>query len=55
MLTPTWSPREKSPLLEAQGRIKPVILYYTGRRAQHTTDYLTFRSFHPEAAVSMNI
>ena len=32
------SPRGKSPLPEAQRRFEPAKLYYTGQRAQHTTD-----------------
>ena len=33
------TPREKSPLLEAQRRVKPATLYHAGQRAQHTTDW----------------
>ena len=32
------TPRDKSPLLEAQSRIELVTLHHTGQRAQHTTD-----------------
>ena len=32
------TPREKSPLLEGQGRFQPVMLHHAGQRAQHTTD-----------------
>ena len=36
---PMLTPREKSPLPEAQRRVEPVILHHTGQRAQHTTDW----------------
>ena len=32
------TPREKSPLLEAQRRFEPTALHHAGQRAQHTTD-----------------
>ena len=32
------TPREKSPLLEAQRRVKPAMLHHTGYRDQHTTN-----------------
>ena len=35
---PMLTPREKSPLPEAQRRLKPMMLPHAGQRAQHTTD-----------------
>ena len=35
---PMLTPREKSPLPEAQRRVEPAKLHYIGRRTQHTTD-----------------
>ena len=35
---PMLTPREKSPLPEAQRRIEPMMLHRTGQQAQHTTD-----------------
>ena len=32
------TPREKSPLAEAQRRFEPATLYHARQRAQHTTD-----------------
>ena len=36
---PVLTPREKSPLSEAQRRIRPTMLHHTGQRAQHTTNW----------------
>ena len=35
---PMLTPREESPLLEAQRRIEPTMLHHTGQQAQHATD-----------------
>ena len=43
---PMFSPREKSPLPEAQRRIKPRALHHTGQWAQHTTDWAILSSWH---------
>ena len=32
------TPREKSPLPEAQRRVEPATLHHAGQRAQHTTN-----------------
>ena len=36
---PTLSPREKSPLPEAQRRIEPAMLHHTEQQSQRTTDW----------------
>ena len=36
---PMLTPRKKSPLLEAQRRVKPATLHLAGQRAQHTTNW----------------
>ena len=36
---PMLTPKEKSPLLEAQGRFEPATLHHTGEPAQRTTDW----------------
>ena len=35
---PMLTPREKSPLPEAQRRIEPMTVHHSGQQAQHTTD-----------------
>ena len=35
---PMLTPREKSPLPDAQRMIEPATLHHAGQRAQHTTD-----------------
>ena len=35
---PMLTPKEKSPLLETQRRVKPVTLHQATQQAQHTTD-----------------
>ena len=56
---PMLTPREKSPLLEVQSRMEPVMLHHAGQQAQHNTSWaipepfwsctlfsLSFRLFH---------
>ena len=49
---PKLTPREKSPLPEAQRRIEPTTLYHAGQQSQHATDELFRTPSHSDFGLS---